>query len=118
VAALSQAWVFGRSLTRIVGSNPTGGMDICLLLVLCVVRLRSLRRADPSSRGVLPSMICLKCDRESSTKRGGPGPYRAVEQKEKKIMVMNFVSGIKTILSWMRSECYECWTAGVYCAVS
>jgi len=28
----------GRSLAEIVGSNPTGGMDICLLLVSCVVR--------------------------------------------------------------------------------
>jgi hypothetical protein len=28
----------GRSYAEIVGSNPTGGMDICLLLVSCVVR--------------------------------------------------------------------------------
>ena len=28
----------GRSPAEIVGSNPTGGMDICLLWVLCVVR--------------------------------------------------------------------------------
>jgi hypothetical protein len=69
VAARSKAWVYGRSLARIVGSNipggmdvcvvlykdssmvhkwhegrddqkknPTGGMDVCLLWVLCVVR--------------------------------------------------------------------------------
>jgi hypothetical protein len=31
VAVRSKAWVCGRSLTRIVGSNPTGGMDVCLL---------------------------------------------------------------------------------------
>ena len=31
VAALSKAWVYGRSLTRIVGSNPPVGMDVCLL---------------------------------------------------------------------------------------
>jgi hypothetical protein len=31
VAVRSQAWVCGRSLTGIVGSNPTGGMDVCLL---------------------------------------------------------------------------------------
>jgi hypothetical protein len=31
VAVRSKAWVFGRSLTRIMGSNPTGGMDVCLL---------------------------------------------------------------------------------------
>jgi hypothetical protein len=31
VAVRSKAWVCGRSLTRIVGSNLTGGMDVCLL---------------------------------------------------------------------------------------
>jgi hypothetical protein len=31
-------WVCGRSLAGIVGSNPAGGMDVCLLWVLCVVR--------------------------------------------------------------------------------
>ena len=30
VAARSKAWVCGRSLTEIVGSNLAGGMDICL----------------------------------------------------------------------------------------
>jgi hypothetical protein len=33
-------------------------MDVCLLWMLCVVRLRSLRRADLSSRGVLPTVVC------------------------------------------------------------
>ena len=31
VAARSKAWVCGRSPAGIVGSNPTGGMDVCLL---------------------------------------------------------------------------------------
>ena len=31
VGARSKAWVCGRSPAEIVGSNPTGGMDICLL---------------------------------------------------------------------------------------
>jgi len=31
-------------------------MAVCLLWVLCVVRQRSLRRADHSSRGVLPTV--------------------------------------------------------------
>jgi hypothetical protein len=30
--------VCDRPLTGIVGSNPAGGMDVCLLWVLCVVR--------------------------------------------------------------------------------
>jgi hypothetical protein len=31
VKVWSKAWICGRSLTRIVGLNPTGGMDVCLL---------------------------------------------------------------------------------------
>jgi len=32
-------------------------MDVCLWWVLCVVRYRSLRQTDDSSRGVLPTMV-------------------------------------------------------------
>ena len=31
VAARSKEQVCGRSFAEIVGSNPTGGMDVCLL---------------------------------------------------------------------------------------
>jgi hypothetical protein len=31
VAVRSKAWVCGRSLTRIVVSNPAEGMDVCLM---------------------------------------------------------------------------------------
>jgi hypothetical protein len=31
VVAQSKAWVCGRSLAGIAGSNPAGGMDVCLL---------------------------------------------------------------------------------------
>jgi hypothetical protein len=34
VAVRSKAWVFGRSLARIMGSNPTGGMDVCVVCLL------------------------------------------------------------------------------------
>jgi hypothetical protein len=34
VAARSKAWVCGRSLSGIAGSNPGGGMDVCFLGVL------------------------------------------------------------------------------------
>ena len=39
VAARIKAWVCGRSLARIAGSNPAGGMGICLLWVSCIVVL-------------------------------------------------------------------------------
>ena len=38
VAARSKALVCDRSPAEIVGSNPTGGMDVCLLWLSCVVR--------------------------------------------------------------------------------
>ena len=31
VAARSKAWVYCRAPAEIVGSNPTGVMDVCLL---------------------------------------------------------------------------------------
>ena len=57
VAGRSKAWVCGLSPAEIVGSNPTGGMDVCLLWVLFIVRYSSLRRADHSSRRVLPTVL-------------------------------------------------------------
>jgi hypothetical protein len=59
VAMLFKAWVSGRSLAGIAGSNPAGDMYVCPLWILCVVRWRSLRRADHSSRGILQSALCL-----------------------------------------------------------
>jgi hypothetical protein len=44
-------------LLRLRVRIPPGGMDVCLLCVLCVVRYSSLRRADHSSRGVLPTVV-------------------------------------------------------------
>jgi hypothetical protein len=38
VAARSEAWVCGGLLGGIMGSNPAGGMDICLLRVLYIVK--------------------------------------------------------------------------------
>jgi hypothetical protein len=43
----------------IAGSNSAGSMEDCLLRLLCVVRERSLRRADHSSRRILPSVVTL-----------------------------------------------------------
>jgi hypothetical protein len=38
MAARSKSWVCGRSLAGTAGSNPAGGMDVCFLWVLCIVR--------------------------------------------------------------------------------
>jgi len=37
LAALSGAWVCGPSLAGILGSIPTGVMDVCLSWMLCIV---------------------------------------------------------------------------------
>ena len=59
VAARSKTSVCGRTLAGMVGSNPTGDMDVCLLWLLCVVMCKSLRRFDHSSRGVILNVVCL-----------------------------------------------------------
>jgi len=35
VAARSKAWVCCRSLSKIVGSNPAGGKNVCLVSIVC-----------------------------------------------------------------------------------
>jgi hypothetical protein len=54
VAARSKAWVCAGSLAGIVGSNPAGGVDICLMWVLSS---RDLQWAEHSSSAVRPSVI-------------------------------------------------------------
>ena len=56
VAVRSKPGVCGRSLAGIMGSDPAGGMYICLL---CVFRWTSLFLADPLLRGVQPSLMCV-----------------------------------------------------------
>ena len=50
MVARTKAWVYGSSLAG----------DGCLSLVSVVFCQSSLRRTDHSSRGVLPSVACLK----------------------------------------------------------
>jgi hypothetical protein len=66
VAALYKAWVYGRSLAGIVGSNPTGGHG-CLSVVsvvCCQVEVYatgwSLVERSPTECGV------SECDRKAS----------------------------------------------------
>jgi len=58
VAARSKAWIRGRSLAGIAGSNPASSVDVCLFWLFYVVR-GLLRLADHSPRGMLPSVVCL-----------------------------------------------------------
>jgi hypothetical protein len=71
----------------------------CLSLVSGVCCQRSLRRADHSSRGVLPNAVCLnECDLETWTIRR-PWIIRAVEpwKKETYINLSYDVTQVRTI---------------------
>jgi len=86
VVARSKAYVYGHSPTENVGSNPTGGMDICLLWVLCVFKERSLRRTDHASRGVLPTVVrrCVwsrNLKNEDAMLRVGPQRHKKENNK-------------------------------------
>jgi hypothetical protein len=91
-------WVCGRCLAGIDGSNPAGGMDFSLLWVLCVVRHRSLRRADHSYRGVLPSVACLNVI-VKPRQWGGPGPVGSVVPWRKSLLTSTVPSATNTVLS-------------------
>ena len=64
----SKARFCDRSLAGVADSNPAGVMDVSLVNVMCVVRQRSQRQADHSSRGVLPTVVCITIvNRKTST---------------------------------------------------
>jgi len=69
---------------RINKKKSHQGKDVCLLWVLCVVRWRSLRRADHSSRGVLLTVM-RHCVWSRNLKNWGDhGPRWAAAPQEKK----------------------------------
>ena len=83
---MSRRWVCGRSLAGIVDSNPAGRMDVSLSWVSRVVRKRSLRRADHSSREALPTVVCLREIAKPRMRRPWPG-IGSRHHKEKKHIV-------------------------------
>ena len=56
-------------------------MDVFLLCMLCVVRYRSLRLADHSSRGILPTVVRRCVWSRKPREWGGPGPLGTVAPK-------------------------------------
>ena len=81
MAARSKAWAPGRSLAGIVGSNPTGGIAVSLVSVVCC-------QVEVSATG--PSLIqrsptecdVSECDREASIMRK-PWPTRGCRVMKK-----------------------------------
>jgi hypothetical protein len=51
-------WVYGSWLAGIADSNSAGGTEVCLFWVLCFY-VEVFGRADHSSGGVLPTVVCL-----------------------------------------------------------
>jgi hypothetical protein len=86
VAVLPKAWAFGQALAGIVGSNPTGGTNICLswVFVCCQVEVCAM---DWSlvQRSPVECVVCLSVISEPW--KWGPGSTRAVaplgEQRER-----------------------------------
>jgi hypothetical protein len=66
VAARSKAWVYGRSLAAIVGSNPTGGMDVSLVSVVCCQVLVSATSWSLVQRSPTECGVSKVCDCETS----------------------------------------------------
>ena len=83
MAARSKAWVYGRSFAGIVGSNPAGGVDVCV--ECCQVEVSALG-CDPSSRVFLPTVMRLcvwsrNLKNEETVARVGPQRHRGGIQK-------------------------------------
>jgi hypothetical protein len=78
--------VAAPSKTRFcVFESRLGHGSVYFVSVVCVVRLRFLRRAGHSTGGVLPSVVCLSVISKPQ-QSGGLGLGRAVKpQKKKKI---------------------------------
>ena len=73
MAARSKAQVYGRSPAEVVGSNPTGGMDVCLLWVLCCQAEVSATDWSLAQRSLTDCGAPL-CVIKKPRKRGGYSP--------------------------------------------
>jgi hypothetical protein len=91
MAARSKALVYGRSPATIGGSNPTGGIDVCLLCVLSGRGLcdELITRPEESYR---PWRVVV-FDQETSWDEGGHNPRWASEPEEKSVYII--VCGLK-----------------------
>jgi hypothetical protein len=79
VAARSKAWVCGRSLAQVVGSNSAGGMDVCC--ECCVLSGRGLC-IGLISRTESDGMLCYcLCDREAFIMRTWPNQKFRLDNK-------------------------------------
>jgi hypothetical protein len=82
MAALSKAWtILARSNAKIVGSNPTQCIDVCvrLFFVLYCVQVAASRRADP------PSKEFYRPCKRSRKWKSGQGPTKGCKAIDRQI---------------------------------
>ena len=94
MSARSKAWVCCRSPAEIVGSNPAGGIDVCLLWVLCVRGLCDglITRPEESC----PLWCVVLCDLETSwIRRPWPMLVRSATGKKKKYCGLHCYVSVK-----------------------
>jgi len=87
----------------------------CLLLVLCVVRYRSLRRGDHWSRGVLPSVGVSECHHEASTIRR-PWPTRgccAMENIDWRGVILGYHWACRCVIVTVSGVCLYAHICGI-----
>jgi hypothetical protein len=58
LAAPSKAWVYGRSLAGIAGSNPAGGVEVCLC-DLCAVQVETSATSRSFAQGSPTGCVCV-----------------------------------------------------------
>jgi len=93
---------YGVGLRRLAcwdcGFESRWFMDVCLLWVLCVVRQRSLQRADHSYRGVLPTVVCRVWSRN-------PKNEEAVDQWGLLHQIKNAIIGDLNLFACVAGSC-------------
>jgi hypothetical protein len=89
VIALSKAWVCGRSLTKIVCSNPAGGMDVCLLWLLWGLCDGLVSRPEESYR--VWSVKCVIVKPRKLKRPWPPRGCRAIGKKVSKSQLMSYL---------------------------
>jgi len=92
-------------------------MDVCLLWVLCVVRERSLRRADHSSRGVLPTVMrrCVwsrNLKNEEAVARDGPQRH-----KKKKYLNLQQHADKCRVIPIFRTRTFPFTSLPIHCSI-
>jgi len=101
----------GRSISGIVGSNTVGGHRGLSVVIVVSFILMSLRRVEYSSRGVLPSGVCLSMISKPQQERD-LDPQVLSSHKQEPLSVTNH-TGAESYISF--NNCYELCSINCVC---